>query len=261
MIALMLAAGVGRRLYGGTDDAPPKVLLEFGGETLLARHIEALLACGISRLVLVLGHRGDEILDRARALAPHGYVVAHHNPRYREAPMISLAAGLEVLTGAEDVLLMDADVLYHPRLIALLAGSTGPACLPFDRSFEPGDEPVKVCLRDGVPVDFGKQVGAAYDTVGEWPGFVRLSAPVARTVAARVEEYMAYEPIEATYEEALRDVLIASPPGTFVPLDVTGIPWVEIDFPEDVERARLEIMPAIRAFTLGSAVPGQTRNR
>jgi choline kinase len=35
-------------------------------------------------------------------------------------------------------------------------------------------------------------------------------------------------------------------PGAFGYEDVTGLPWVEIDFAEDVRRARDEVLPAIR---------------
>jgi choline kinase len=43
----------------------------------------------------------------------------------------------------------------------------------------------------------------------------------------------------------LRNVLLADP-GSFGFEDVTGLPWIEIDFPEDVVRASDEILPAIR---------------
>ena len=39
-----------------------------------------------------------------------------------------------------------------------------------------------------------------------------------------------------------------SPAGTFGYEDVTGYPWLEIDFPEDLVRAEREVMPAIRAI-------------
>ena len=51
---------------------------------------------------------------------------------------------------------------------------------------------------------------------------------------------------DAPHEEALRDMLLASP-GDYGFEDVTGLPWVEIDFPEDVTRANEEILPAIRS--------------
>ena len=51
----MLAAGVGRRL--GDASLPPKVLLRFGGKTLLERHAAILRHCGIERVDLIVGYR------------------------------------------------------------------------------------------------------------------------------------------------------------------------------------------------------------
>ena len=47
------------------------------------------------------------------------------------------------------------------------------------------------------------------------------------------------------YEETIRDVLLTSPRGTFAFEDITGMPWIEIDFADDVERANSEILPRI----------------
>ncbi|MHA1537456.1 MAG: NTP transferase domain-containing protein, partial [Alphaproteobacteria bacterium] len=60
MRAVMLAAGVGERL-GGAAQKPPKILLEFAGESLLARHIAILRGAGIDELVLCTGYRADDI--------------------------------------------------------------------------------------------------------------------------------------------------------------------------------------------------------
>jgi choline kinase len=46
------------------------------------------------------------------------------------------------------------------------------------------------------------------------------------------------------YEEPIRDMIIASSsisacnPGRFGFEDISGLPWTEIDFPEDVVKAR-----------------------
>jgi choline kinase len=37
--------------------------------------------------------------------------------------------------------------------------------------------------------------------------------------------------------------------GRFGAEDVTGLPWTEIDFPEDLDRARSVILPALQART------------
>ena len=60
MKAIMLAAGVARRLYGEENDNLPKALLEFEVKTLLARHIEILRQLGVDELVMV---SDDEIRD------------------------------------------------------------------------------------------------------------------------------------------------------------------------------------------------------
>ena len=45
--------------------------------------------------------------------------------------------------------------------------------------------------------------------------------------------------------ETIRDVLLTSPSGTFSFEDISGVPWIEIDFAVDIERANAEIMPRI----------------
>jgi choline kinase len=46
------------------------------------------------------------------------------------------------------------------------------------------------------------------------------------------------------YEEAIRDLLLAEPE-RFSAEDVSDLLWTEIDFPEDVVRARDEILPQL----------------
>ena len=248
MKALMLAAGLGRRLYGDENQELPKALLTFDGQTLLHRHIETLVACGVDELTLVVGHRSEDILDEAHRVAPEGFVNSVFNPRYREGPKLSLAAGEAVLRSGDPVIFMDADVLYHPELMDRLVNSVHDTCLIMDREFQSTDDFVKVCLRDERIVDFGKEVGETHDTVGEWPGFFKMAADVAAAIAISVEGFIARGVTEGAYEEAFREVLVESTPGTFGYEDITGIPWVEIDFENDLEKATSRIFPRIADF-------------
>ncbi|MEK7821017.1 MAG: phosphocholine cytidylyltransferase family protein [Pseudomonadota bacterium] len=245
MKALMLAAGIGRRLYGDSREQPPKALLEFGGKTLLARHIEHLQNFGVEELVMVLGHRKDEILAEAHGVGGLGYARWLFNPRYRGGPVVSLWTARDVLRSGSDILFMDADVLYHPELLRRLLDSPHENCFIYDRDFEAGDEPVNLCLEGGRPVDFGKKIAGAFETRGEWPGFLRLSARVAAKLADAVQGYIDRAEMALAYEPAMRDVLLSEPPGTFGAEDVTGIPWIEIDFPSDLIRAERHVLPHI----------------
>lgn len=245
MKALMLAAGIGRRLYGDSRDQPPKALLEFGGKTLLARHIEHLQNFGVEELVMVLGHRKDEILAEAHSVGGLGYARWLFNPRYRGGPVVSLWTARDVLRSGSDILFMDADVLYHPELLRRLLDSPHENCFIYDRDFEAGDEPVNLCLESGRPVDFGKKIPGAFEARGEWPGFLRLSARVAAKLADATQSYIDRAEMALAYEPAMRDVLLSEPPGTFGAEDVTGIPWIEIDFPSDLLRAERHVLPHI----------------
>ena len=166
MKAIMLAAGVGRRLYGDENDCLPKALLRFDGKTLLARHVEILRDLGVDELVLVVGHRKEDLLAEADVVAPKGFIRSIFNPRFEEGPILSLWTADEVLRSGEDILFMDADVLYPPELMRRLLDSPHENCFVMDRDFEPGEDPVKLCLRDGIAVDFGKQVTGDCDVCG-----------------------------------------------------------------------------------------------
>jgi len=139
-------------------------------------------------------------------------------------------------------------VLYHPEILQRLVESPVENCYLLDREFESGDEPVKIALHDGQIVDFRKQLpeDLDYDELGESVGFFRFGPRAAECIADECARYESEGLGDAPHEEALRDVLLSCPLA-FGFEDVTGLPWVEIDFPEDVERARDVVLPAIRA--------------
>lgn len=261
MKVIMLAAGVGRRLHGGDEEHPPKALLRFGGKTLLARHIEILHGYGIDEMVIVVGHRKDDLLAEAATVVetlgvPEDFVRPLLNPRYRESALLSLGTGDEVLRGGDDVLFMDADVLYHPELMRRLVHSAHRNCFTMDREFEFGDEPVKICLHDGEMIDFGKAVTDDYEDIGEWPGFMRMSPEIAVKLADAVRTHIDNDNLLIPYETAMRDVLVSEPAGTFGYEDITGIPWTEIDFPSDLIHAGEVVLPLMEQFDADAFEPG-----
>ena len=241
--AIILAAGVGRRLGDGANAARPKAMLEFGGSSLLARHVAHLRRAGVEAITIVVGH-GAEAIRLALGSAPGVSLVS--NPDYREGSVVSLWAARDVLRGGTPVLLMDADVLYDGRLIDRLVGSGRPDCLLLDREIEPGDEPVKLCVRGGEIVDFRKRPTEPHDWHGESVGFFRFSPATAAELAGRVEAYVQGGRRGEEYEEPIRDMIMQAAPGRFGFEDISGLPWTEIDFPEDVVKAEA-LLPRLAA--------------
>ena len=239
--ALLLAAGVGRRLGG--DGPRPKALLPFAGQTLLARHLAALRAAGVQDVTVVVGFEAEQVRD---AIGEDPHIMLTVNPDYREGSVVSLWAARGVLRAGRPVVLMDADVLYHPGLMRRLLASAHPNALLLDREIEPGDEPVKLCIRDGEIVDFHKRPHAAHEWHGESVGFFRFAPDAAAELADRADAYVSAGRRSMEYEEPIRDMIQQSPPGRFGYEDITGLPWTEIDFPEDLVKANL-LLPRLVA--------------
>ena len=247
MKVVMLAAGIGSRLGLAGTDHPAKVLLRFGGKSLLQYHIEILRSHGIDELVLGVGYHRQDIDREIVALGAQDFVRTVFNENYEEGNIVTLLTLRDELCCDEPVLLMDADVLYDEDMIRRLVHSSHQNCLLLDRGFDPGDEPVKLCIRDGEIIEFRKWLSAEFDFCGESVGFFKLSAEAAKKVIAQTDLYLRQGRRNDPYEEAIRDVLLTSPRGTFAFEDITGTPWIEIDFAVDIERANTEVLPLILA--------------
>jgi choline kinase len=247
MRAIILAAGRGMRLQQSEDQQLPKCLLSFDGTTLLERHLRLLRRVGVDEVVLALGFRHERVegeLDRL-GWAPRPEIVL--NERYQLGSMLTVHTVAEAMTRGGEVLLMDADVLYHEGILAALVSGQKPVNrILIDRDFEAGDEPVKVCVRAGVAVEFRKQVAAGlhYDTIGESVGFFRFDPAGARRLATLVAGYVHNGGTGLPHEEAIRDLLLERSQIVEV-TEVTGLPWIEIDFPADVARAAREVLPQL----------------
>jgi choline kinase len=243
MQAVILAAGVGERM-GAATAGLPKCLLEIDGSSLLARHLAVLHGHGISDISIVTGYRADRVA--AEALRSGGATTIY-NPDYRAGSIVSLWSARGPLAAGDDVLLMDADVLYHPRVLTGLLRGERRNCFLIDREFEAGEEPVKVCLRHGRIVEFRKRtdVDLAFDAQGESVGFFRFTPVHARRLADISARFIDAGRTAEPYEEAIRELVLAEP-ADFAVEDITGLPWIELDFPADLNRAHSEILPRIR---------------
>jgi choline kinase len=247
MHAIILAAGRGNRLAEFNPDARPKCLLEFGGKSLLSRQLDYLFRFGVRQVTLVIGYEADQIIEHVGTLSSRPEVAFVYNPAYTDGSVLSLLAAQDALNQNTSVLVLDADVLFHPQIMQTLTESPIANCYLIDRDFVAGDEPVKIAIQQGKMVEFRKKLPAdlEYDTIGESVGFFKFNADCAAKIAKKCAAYKTEGLLDAPHEEALRDVLLANPMD-FSCEDVSGLPWLEVDFPEDVERAIKQVLPAIR---------------
>jgi L-glutamine-phosphate cytidylyltransferase len=239
--AIILAAGVARRLAPLTDHTQ-KSLLPVGGRAILARMLDALNAVGVRRVVIVVGHCADQVRALA-ATAPAGMTIeCIDNPAYQKGSSMSLYCAREVIT-RDPTVIMDADVVFPREFLRRLVDSPEPQAFLIDEGFADTGEEVKIYVRDERVIALGKKVvPAAWDRVGEGIGFFKCAPAAGRELIGLLAQVIDDSQGICEYEDALH-LLVSRQ--RVAAVGVTGLPWTEVDFAEDLHRAQTQIFPAI----------------
>jgi len=149
MRALILASGIGKRLYPLTKDKP-KALLEIGGKTLLERHIQNLNNCGVSDIVIVVGRFADRIEQALGA-----------DIKYIYNPFDNISNNLVSVWLARNeiedgFILIYADVLYDNQILQKLLTVEEDISIGVDKKDICLEEDMKVKVEDGFVVEINK---------------------------------------------------------------------------------------------------------
>jgi len=116
MQALILAAGMGRRLGGLTRDKT-KAMVEVNGKTLIARMLEGIGAAGIRRTIIVTGHGAAGLRAFVEKIRGDLEVIFVDNPLYETTNNIySLWLARDHLE-ADDTLLLESDLIFEPEIL------------------------------------------------------------------------------------------------------------------------------------------------
>lgn len=119
MQAIILAAGMGKRLKELTRNNT-KCMVKVNGETLIERALRILDRKGLSRIIVVVGYKGDNLIEYISTLGVKTPIQFIDNPIYDKTNNIySLALAKEYLI-AEDTLLLESDLIFEEEVIDLL---------------------------------------------------------------------------------------------------------------------------------------------
>lgn len=236
MKAIVLCAGRGRRL----GQAGPKCLVEVGGRTLLDRMLDGLSAVGVGEVILVVGYEAGLVRTATDGRRGVAFV---ENARWERGSVVSLWTAREHLDGRDDALIMDADVLFPCEALRRLVQSPRPTAFLMDRSASASGEEMMLAARDGRVHRIARRVDpAGYDALGEGVGFLKVARGDQAALVAVLEELVSAGDLDRDYEDALDRFLGRATAGFE---DVTDLPWTEVDFAEDLARARAEVLPEV----------------
>lgn len=116
MQAIILAAGMGRRLKELTQDNT-KCMVKVNGVTLIERMLHQLERQHLSRIVIVVGYKGQKLIDFIATLDIQTPIVYVNNPIYDKTNNIySLFLAKDYLC-KEDTLLLESDLIFEDAVL------------------------------------------------------------------------------------------------------------------------------------------------
>ena len=233
MQAIILAGGMGSRL-GNCSNGVPKCMVEIGGRPLIRHQLRSLTDNGVGSVLIVTGYQADVV--RAAIGNRADYVV---NERYEETnSLYSFWLARNWIKGP--FVLLNCDLLFDPTILGHLLRGEGNV-LAYDSTASNGLEQTKVAIRNNRIVDLGKDLPAA-SARGESLGLIKFDAEGARAIVAQADSLIKSGNEKTWVTEAVRyccsQIAISG-------LNVAGSPWVELDYPHDLEEARNEVWPEI----------------
>jgi len=254
MKAVILAAGRGTRIENVTNGRP-KCLIDFDGRAILDHQIEGLWAAGVSEIGIVIGHKGELIVDHVERTFGDDLDSFHfiENPAFATTNNIcSLWLAREWAESA-DFLCLNADVLFHPdillperdgRLVSMIA----------DPAWR--DETMKVVIRNSDVVKMSKGIPRS-EYSATYIGITAFSRQIAPALFDEIGELIAEGQVNVFFNAAVQRLVDR---GLRVGCKSTkGLPWAEVDDEADLNFARSEVyphLPALHAdFARGGVVP------
>lgn len=235
MRAVILAAGKGKRIHSLTRGSP-KSLLPLGDTTLLGQSLRHLSDAGVTELVIVIGYRRQEIIEYVEANW-HGNVEFVFNPQFDTTNVLySFWLALPFLDGG-DFLFLHADTVFSAEILDRLMAYPAKAKMVFAVDNHPcQDEEMKVRVTDNKVVEVTKQM-ALDASDGEFLGLARISDSHISGLRRHAESLFEEGVFNAFFELAVQRMI--NEDGLEVEVvDVSGLPWREVDFPEDYQAAR-----------------------
>lgn len=241
--AVILAAGRGNRLLPMTKDKP-KCLLEVGGRTLLEHQIRALQLAGAESIQVVTGHGADFVHMTCNGAATYA-----HNAEYDTTNSFDSLGYTTLDASAGGLLILNSDVLFHPELLRRLIFDPRENVLLADYHSELGDEEMKISVDMNNRIrKISKSLDPA-EAQAENLGVLRLGA----AAASRLVELGRCKTRDKRISWVPDGINHLCGEYEFYALPVGDLPWTEVDFFEDLERAEKEIFPLVAEALWGGA--------
>jgi histidinol-phosphate/aromatic aminotransferase/cobyric acid decarboxylase-like protein/choline kinase len=241
MQALILAAGTGSRLGKHTKENT-KCMLEINGETLITQALEKLNNVGITKLILVVGYKKENLMEHVGTQYKNIAIEYVENPIYDTTNNIySLYLAKDKLA-EDDTILLESDLLFEEKIIANLINDERPSLAVVDK-YQAWMDGTAVTLSadDSILGFYGKKafrfqdVDEYFKTVNIYKFSKKFSE---HTYIPFLEAYSKAMGDNEYYESVLRVILMLEEQ-ELKALRINGEKWYEIDDVQDKANAEV----------------------
>ncbi len=231
-----MAAGMGTR-FGAMTETKPKGFIEVGGEPMVIRSIENLLACGIKKVIIGTGYH-SEFYEALQEKYPE--VVCHKSPIYDTTNSMYTLYNCRDLID-DDFLLLESDLIYEQSALEKMITS------PHKNIMLAADD--KEVQEFAIAVDDeGMLAELTYNErdrmkniFAEFVGIHKVSYQTFLKVNEVFEKVFPDNPNQG-YEFMLVEAFQESP--CYV-LKIDNLAWFEIDNAEELQEAEEKIIPLL----------------
>lgn len=235
---IILSAGQGRRLSPMTE-ATPKCMLPIQGKTLIEWQLEALEACGIEQVTVVVGFgvaKVEEMLAKRQGKAKTSLC---YNPFFEAADnLISCWVAKGEMT--EDFILINGDTLFEPAVLQrVLDSPSRPITLAIDQKPNYDADDMKVGLSGERLLRVGKDLRSD-QTNAESIGLMLFRGEGVDLFRSALEHAVRDPHSLKQWYLSIIGQIAESTEQVWTQL-ISGLDWSEVDYPLDLLRASVTV--------------------
>lgn len=252
MQAIILAAGMGKRLKDYTKNNT-KCMVEVCGETLIERTLKQLEQRQFSRVIMVIGYKGNELKQYVESLQISIPVLFVENVDYYKTNNIySLYLAKEYLC-QEDTILLESDVIFEQSVLDALIEDSRDTLALVDK-YESWMDGTCLKLRNDDSIEgFVSGKCLEYDEKDTYYKTVNLykfakNFSITHYVPF-LEAYVKALGNNEYYEQVLKVLSVLDNPGIYAKR-LEGQKWYEIDDAQDLEIATSMFAPESKRLSL-----------
>jgi len=247
MQAIILAAGMGKRLGGYTHDNT-KCMLKVNGVRLVDRALESLHNVGVSSVVMVVGYKSQNVIDYLGHNFKGMPITYVENKIYdRTNNIYSLFLAKDYLL-KDDTILLESDLIFDPSILAKLVDDSAENIAVVDK-YESWMDGTVVTIDDAFRISgFIDKAGFRYDMADRYFKTVNIYK-FSKDFSSRyyvpfLSAYTTSMGDNEYYEQVLRVILhLHHAPLKALPL--SGEKWYEIDDIQDLDIASGMFAPTL----------------